>query len=565
MYICRARNNRQDFLEQTLDMQFKMEIFFIFLFLVFGTRFYGMYAKFIFINNETFGGLIFEKVAEVSVSYNAAKLNYRIDLDPYLNELEKFEMGIMSMKYTCDGLTNLFNSTCGEITTIFDSYSKEMVKEKDSLIYFNKTNIRTRRNALIVSLLAVTGLGMINDKMTEFSESYELMLEIINKTIEHQNNFTKIIEDKLNTNREKITELKLEHQLNSIANIMTLLKINFEKIMRNLLSVLNNNSIHSILQIIPISQFVSDLKNMRNGFHADEMPPEIIPQNIINMADATSYIQGNFLIIKISIPIILNTKLNLFKSSFVPIRINGVWWTMKSQTKYFISNENFTQIYKISDYEKQCRETHEANFICRPGDPIITNPRNSCELSLMRDLPISTLLNVCKFTWIEQRELIIQLLNKNEYFIISSGETKVIETCNKTQTFKIQGSGRLLADPNCTYHFGTTKIYGKRDYILKNGIAVEIKTDFNQLSGKILENLELPYITKVPEIKIESLELTEEIKIANEKMKSPLNNGSFSQYFTLAQYTTKIALVIAILVSIYKVYKFITGCFSINK
>lgn len=543
------------------------KIFFLII-LFYGIQSYGADAKYTFDRNNSFKGLVFEKMADAVVSYNSAKLNYQIDLTSHLNEIENFKYGMTSMNFICDNLKNLFNSTCQEITSRFETYSAELKRDKRSLLQFNRAPKKSKRGLLdfTFSLFSSSNYNALEEKISKQVKSYIALVETLEKSMNNQNEMIALIKEGIDNHTSQITRLDLEQQLHSILQVMTLIKMDFDKSMSNLISILYGNSMYSILRLVSFDKIKSDLDSMKHKFHAVETVPALTRNNIRYIAKATSNIHKNLLLIQIEIPIVLNSTFDLFKTGFIPININNQWYTLESATKHFISDKNFTKIFMVNNWSEQCREIG-VEVLCKIQEPVIINPKESCELSLMSNFKIDEILKICSFTLIPKPKVIIQLPNKNEYFVISQDKMKFAEICDETHFYEIYGSGSLFTDPNCTYNFDSTHIYGKKEYLLKGEITGEDKTDFSQLTKKILQSFITSNKTFISKINLKAFNMTEEFDSIRKEIDQFVSTTTeeesfFGSILSTIKTTIQIIIIISLFIFSFKFLTFLKKCFG---
>lgn len=300
---------------------------------------------------------------------------------------------------------------------------------------------------------------------------------------------------------------------------------------QNLIAIINaalDGKIHT--SVITPRKLIQELKEIKiNLPMGNSFPIEIIPESLpdlFKISETTIFVQDEYLIFSIEIPLITNKIFNVYRLISLPIiySTNAVI-LIEPEVEYLVINIDNEEFFTMTEKQWEACVNLGTYKLCKGGQIFHRRSRsNLCEVAL---LAYQTIPETCKIKFVTLTTPIWdKLMNSNAWLFYAQSTLVTIKCAEPPQivTVEISGVGRLTTSQDCEIHtdhsiiFPTSRsnrsIYTdlipenkKHELLLseslKNIIPQNLKEisiihDFNSLSKRLVEISKLQKVTTDP-------------------------------------------------------------------
>lgn len=434
---------------------------------------------------------------------------------PYLYEIQADRDKVMSsigqdkenrfrrgLGQTFKRLINVLYGACSKIDVEF-IFKQILELSKNKIDNINLINEKTR-----VIQVEVSNRKNISQNITEHQRKLDENLSYLLKTTKE--------------NIENINMLKFKEILLEQAFLFEVILNQYAYEIQNLVAIVNaalNGKIHT--SVITPGNLIKELKEIKMNLPTENtLPLEIAPESIsdlLRISEITIFIQQEYLVFSIAIPLISNKEFYVYRPIPLPILYNNnTLILIDPEIEYLALSDNNEEFFSLSTKHWENCINIKTHKICRENQIFHRRSRsNVCEISI---LMYQTIPENCKIKFITLNTPIWdKLMGDNAWLFYSQPTTITIKCTEPSQVTKteISGVGRLTTSPNCEIHTENSIILStdkskrnidndlipennKGKFIsilsenLKNIIPQNLKdiniiTDFNSLSRKLIE------------------------------------------------------------------------------
>lgn len=475
--------------------------------------------EFIEMNNQS--GIFFREVSKTKISYDSFVLVYHIQLEDYYN--------IQEMTKKC------FNSlikVCKSQGSFCDALLLNLGRKKDRMNAF-ETNIgiyepvktRTKRNPLIAAtaLIASIAFGTLDyirmskyeQMIDELNADYNILHKIqTDETIFLKGNIiankhtfqmlvnatdemTTKFEEKMDRDYNEFTAFNRDIIITKVSELFDLWYDEHQHLSTIIIDHLENIKHGKMSHLIPMETFKSDLMGIEKMLPNNQGLPIDIhrenPLSMFNFITTRTSIHNKKLYIELTIPKVDRETYNLYKIIPIPIYINGYIMIIIPSMEYVLIDENQKSFTPLSNKEVDDNLLqYNWNGIITPNDNIYHDFHDNCEMSLFihpNEMDIKELCNVRTLPIINY---FISLGSLNQYFIVVTKPTTLMETCNSTLTKRqtINSSGKLTLTDKCQIRTHKITLRPRIQTRIEKNVEIGIFTDINGVTfDKLLENI----------------------------------------------------------------------------
>lgn len=176
------------------------------------------------------------------------------------------------------------------------------------------------------------------------------------------------------------------------------------------------------------------------------------PLSIFNFITTKTSLHGKRLYIEMTIPKVDVVSYNLFKIIPIPIYINNYIMIIIPTMEYVLIDEGQKSYTPISTKEVEDNLLqYNWRGIISPNDNIYHDFHDNCEMSLFIHPNEADIKELCNIRTLPITNYFISLGTLNQYFMVVTKPTTLIDTCNNTITKRqtIESSGKLVLSENC--------------------------------------------------------------------------------------------------------------------
>jgi len=519
-------------------------------------------------------GLYYESHGMIKTSYTAWNLVTYVDIKILTTNYDKLMTQYIEMETICKQMIanfcnaeieNICNQFLHQFSTTTRPYLYEIqINRRNAMlsIEHNSNNeIRNRRGLGGTFKRLINVLYGVYSKIdTEFI--FNQILELTKNKIRNINlvkEKTRVVQAEIldaNHTLQEVTEhhQKLENNLRylqgltkeSIVNInrlefknklleqaflfeVTLNQYAYET--QNLIAIINaalDGKIHT--SVITPRKLIQELKEVKiNLPMGNSLPIELIPEsmpNLFKISEKTIFVQDEYLIFSIEIPLVASKVFNVYRLISLPILYStNTVILIEPEVEYLVINNDNEEFFTITGKQWEACVNLGTYKLCKGGQTLHRRSRsNLCEVAL---LAYQTIPETCKIKLVTLTTPIWdKLIDSNAWLFYTQPTLVTIKCVEPPQivTLEISGVGRLTTSQDCEIHtdysiiFPTSRsnrsIYtdlipeNKKHEVLlseslKNIIPQNLKDisiihDFNSIAKRLVEISKLQKVTTDP-------------------------------------------------------------------
>lgn len=440
--------------------------------------------KIILTDLSTNPGILPSKLGTAKIQEYTRTLIHYYDLTPIINELNRLNEQTISLKSTLDYKFKSESTNYLKILNLIQS--KVETKIKEILPHPNRSK-RGLINGIGSIFKAVTGNLDASDgeRYDQIISKLERNQNQLKNSIINQNSLSiKIIE---NFNKTILNimhhEILIQSRLMQIAEIIK--HSNFDKYqtIKNVFDQLINmyEIINSILQdienaitfsklkvmhpsIIKTSDLLNELKIMSKEVNADQLPEEIIIENIIlleRLIEIDCYISNNRIVFLLHFPIVYPTVFSYYHLYPLPVKT-------KSQYKTIIPNKNLVLINKayFAYMDNECKAIQRSNYVCPQTRLQEVKEDNPCEIQIMLMKNISN----CQQTNVAvTKPLLFWIKDTNLWIgIFPTPQLIKLKCIDQEEIVNVDGTHLMTIPEHCQVSTKYETVYNKHRIINKH-------------------------------------------------------------------------------------------------
>lgn len=394
------------------------------------------------------------------------------------------------------------------IEWLYGNPDEETTDEILEMIKANRqANLDTDKTVLNNTIFTEKLLENIEKRYNYTKKELEAIIIEINKLIETQNvdNNKREIEDKVLIYTQTLTLSVIRY-------------INFQNKLAQ--HILSNEITHVDPEIVPFSFLEPILHDIQQNISINKLLPWNLLANDKEISCYKSipmkaYVTEKNIIISIRIPIIARNKKHLFAAIPTPIIKNKVLLYIQPEAPYLITNQAKTEISFLNEMDIiNCWNLDHLNKICPENYPIYNKRVNNnfCELEVL--LQSKEIANTCNFKQIPKKDILIKILDTNQYYFVILEPTNAITHCNgKTETIKLNGTGILTIANGC-------KVYNEKfRMISQTENTVATQNNYIISKFKAMETINKKTIQKYVMTSQDLTEINNEFEVLKEQIK----------------------------------------------
>lgn len=326
----------------------------------------------------------------------------------------------------------------------------------------------------------------------------------------------------------KINKLEFKNKLLEQAFLFEVTLNQYAYETQNLIAIINaalDGKIHT--SVITPRKLIQELKEIKiNLPMGNDLPIEVIPEsmpNLFKISEITIFVQNEYLIFSIEIPLISSKVLNVYRVVSLPmIYSTNTLILIEPEVEYLVINNDNEEFFTMTGKQWESCVNLDTYKLCKGGQTFHRRSRsNVCEVALLTYQPIP---ETCKIKFVTLTTSIWdKLLDSNAWLFYTQPTLVTIKCAEPPQivTFQISGVGRLTTSQDCEIHtensiiFPTSRsnrgIYTdlipeskKQESVLSESLKniipqnlkdISIVHDFNSLSKRLIEISKLPKVT----------------------------------------------------------------------
>lgn len=430
--------------------------------------------------------ILYNRLANAHISFDTYRVIYAVNLTDYYRIEKRMWTAISEMKNRCPtDATSIRTTYCKATVLQLEKRLQETNYDDENLAGY-----REKRFCHWCGDFLHYSTGVVDSDTakiwTEHMNAIQNETSIQNREIFNQTAIFKTFmeanvkttdntEKTLNRLRISLNELSshTEEQIAFIQNRMIDQEIfqladmaltEHERIYNKLRSIMVNTKRGRIPELIRRDRLTRQLKEIAAILPASQRLPininEENPLHIFKFADVSAMLFDSHLLMTIMLPIAESEFYGLYKTTAIPVLNEGRRYIAKITTDHFLLNQDHTKFIPLNrDDMKNARTRTPREMLYRPTASIITNPEIICEWKIFSELNIKSAIKVCEFSPLLTHEMVIAVLNNEQYFISTAGGLKVREICeNQTSKYTIQDRSLIKIDPRCSFSTGNFEL-----------------------------------------------------------------------------------------------------------
>lgn len=424
-------------------------------------------------------GIFFENLGPSGIISSEWTLIAYYNMELYWKEFEHLNNYHNRLEEVC----NLIHqpSDCRQINNQFQHLIKELTQNNELLTLPQKG--RTKRGAInLIGNLANTLFGVLDSEYANemaitiskveqnemhLSELLKNQTSLIDATInvikrneETRNQHLNQLEQQIsrisldvNQTHKELYQTQLSQLFASIAIQTLLLTSDFCRIQNAIIDVMVNTQHGKVNpQLLPPSQLNKEISKIKA-----HLPPSLklptAPDDVLSFYNLM-HIEGrtgaNYIIFKITLPLLSADNLELFHVIPVPVKVNNTFIAIQPSFPYLLLNLFRDQYYPMTEQElSSCIAMREEKIICKQRRPMYRNGSSvsNCEINFMNQAKQSP---ACRLARIEGGPHWIQLHAANQWIYALHEKTTLNVVCGKNVTqINLNKSGLLKMQPGC--------------------------------------------------------------------------------------------------------------------
>ncbi|XP_060864981.1 uncharacterized protein LOC132941106 [Metopolophium dirhodum] len=250
----------------------------------------------------------------------------------------------------------------------------------------------------------------------------------------------------------------------------------------------------------------------------NDLPIEVIPEsmsNLFKISEITIFVQNEYLIFSIEIPLISSKVLNVYRVVSLPmIYSTNTLILIEPEVEYLVINNDNEEFFTMTGKQWESCVNLGTYKLCKGGQTFHRRSRsNVCEVVLLTYQPIP---ETCKIKLVTLTTSIWdKLVDSNAWLFYTQPTLVTIKCAEPPQivTFQISGVGRLTTSQDCEIHTENSIIFPtsrsnrgistdlipeskKHESVLSKSLKniipqnlkdISIVHDFNSLSKRLIE------------------------------------------------------------------------------
>lgn len=274
-------------------------------------------------------------------------------------------------------------------------------------------------------------------------------------------------------------------------------------------SVSNLDSTHLNLNIIPNTELKNQVELIQKYVVKSLMVPD---KNLYSIMKMKPYLSRKNIIFKITIPLLLIKKFQIFKTFATPFKYNNKYLIVNNISPYILTSMDFKRYELLNEQMlEQCQNVDENTKICHGPNRFKNDRMSTCEWDTLTYQNISS---SCEFLPTKIVEQYLEFGDNKYIYAVSTPTTATAACGQKIVPIKLSGEGFLSLNDDCTFDSGNHNIIAKK----RKNNTMEIHP-WNELNYSLEENIQ-PRVVKT----LEALEQSE-FKPLEESIEKLKNDG----------------------------------------
>lgn len=499
--------------------------------------------------------IIFKRVSTAYISSSEWDVFAYFNLARFFGEIQKMGNQIESMNETCSGKIQIA-SRCNQIVRRLQLDYNDILSKSD--VFLTKPRKSKRAILNIVGNIASDLFGVLDSR---FEEKYKDDMSSINQNEEHLQILlkkqTSVLETALNVVKKNEVEIARQHHfLNEVVRNISKTNDDSEYIQQffmaalqmsdecNRLSLLVSQLLESVsnldlkhinLNIISHTELKNQIELIHNNVEKSLMVPD---KNLYSVMQMKPYLTKKNIIFKITIPLLLVNKFQIFQTFPTPFRFKNDYVIVNNISPYIITSLDFKRYELLGERAlEQCQSFDENTRICHGLNRLKSDRVGGCEWDTLTYQNNSA---SCEFTTTKIDEQFVKF-DDNKYIYTVVKPRVVTITCNQgILPIKLGGEGFLSLRDDCTLDSGNHILLPKRRRVN----AIELHPWTNELIDN-MDGMVQPKIIKT----LPAFEETDFRPLENELSKIREENMVFSVH-NVHHYTLIYGLIIVVIAAI---------------
>lgn len=434
--------------------------------------------EFVKMNEQS--GLFFREMSQAKISYDTFVLVYHVNISSYFAIRENTELILKSMRGVCEPQ----KFYCDVMLIDMQRRMNRMSDFEKNIKLYEPQKYREKRNPLVAAtaLFASLAFGtidwikmnkyekMIDDLKADYNilhkidaketiflkeniiQSKNAYIHLVNMT----NQMTVEFEKKLESGYEQLTTVRREMIIGNLRDLFRMWIGEHEYLSSVIIDHLENIKHGKMTHLIPMEFFQKDLIMIEDMLPDNQKLPIDVrrenPLSIFKYITIKTSTHEQKLYIEMTIPKVDRENYNLFKIIPIPIFINNYIMVIIPSMEYVLIDEGKKSFIPLSNKEVDDNLLQYVwGGIISPNDNIYLDFHDNCEMSLFINPNEADIRELCNVRTLPITNYFISLGTLNQYFLIITKPTTLLETCNSTITKRqtIQTSGKLTLSDNC--------------------------------------------------------------------------------------------------------------------
>lgn len=466
-------------------------------------------------------GLYFREISQARVSYDSFILVYHVNISSFFNIKNQASQVNKAMQDICEVQGN----ACDVLRVDMLRKLNRIQDYEDNIRIYEPSTSRQKRNPIFAAAALLTSVAfgtidiirmnryekMISDLKADYGTLHKIDVDqtifLKENVITSKNAFESLantteamtteVENILKKTYEDLTWTTREMVIGKFRDLFEIWIDEHEYLASIILDHLENIKHGKMSHLIPMEIFRADLMKIEDMLtHGQRLPIDIRRENpltIFNYVTTKSSIHEDKLFVELTIPKVDREIYNLFKIIPIPIFINNYTSIIIPEMEYVLIDEGQKSFTPLSTREVEDNLLqYNWGSIISPNDNIYHDFHDSCEMSLFIHPSEADIATLCNVRLLPTTNYFISLGTLNQYFVVITSPTTLLETCNNTITTRqvIDTSGKLTLAENCQIRTHKITLRSRIKTKIEEHIEMGIFSNINNVTfGKILENL----------------------------------------------------------------------------
>lgn len=466
-------------------------------------------------------GLFFREISQAKVSYDSFVLVYHVNISSYYAIKENTALIHDSIRRLCKSQDDY----CDMILLDMEKKINRITDFERNIEIYEPTKSRPRRHPVIAATALLTSVAfgtiewfkmskyekMINELKADYNILHKIDTDetiffkeniIANKNayihlVNITNEMTTEFEQKLESGYRGMTWANREIVIIRLRDLFEIWIGEHQHLSEIIVDHLENIKHGKMTHLIPVDFFQKDLMTIENMLPSNQKLPIDIrrenPLSIFNFITTKTSIHAKKLYIEMTIPRVDKDNYNLFKIIPIPIFINNYIMIIIPSMEYVLIDEGQKSFTPLSSKEVDDNLLqYNWGGIISPNDNIYHDFHDNCEMSLFIHPKEADIKELCNVRTLPITNYFISLGTLNQYFMVVTKPTTLIETCNSTITKRltIRSSGKLTLSEGCQVRTHKITLRSRIKTKIEENVELGVFTNINNITFEhMLENI----------------------------------------------------------------------------